>query len=199
MSLTQKAIDDRRWHGLDVLRELVAKESRPEPTISLERLEDTLEVADRFNACAPDVVEGSEEYCREFRNNVAHLESRLKHAVAQLDSLAKRVWDRCDQIEVRVIRQEKPSHETDEEIAKLLTSCHMGAQGYGNLKVAARLAAAVYGKQWASAIDRTDPGFETARKLRSIVIGTAPVGYSNKDMIWKRFKQAALGATDSNY
>ncbi len=196
MSLTTKALEDRKWVGLEALRDLLSMGNCPDPSIfyspdSLEHFGETLEVADRFIAHVPEVVRGSEESCQEFRKCVSRLESRLREVATQLDLLASEVRARCDRIDFQVIHPEMSPNAADQEIARLLASSHTGYQGYGSLKVAAKLAVHTYGDGWIEASNGSNPAFAIAQKLRSIVIDTAPTGYSNKDMIWKRFKEAA--------
>jgi hypothetical protein len=199
MSLTKKALEDRKWHGLEGLRDLLSRGEEPTPSIfgqpdSLERFGELLEVADRFNQQTPAVVSGSEQYCRDFSDCAARLEYQLREAGSRLELLADSIRKRRDQIHFQLLEQKSSLAQADQEIARLLTSSHMGSQGYGNLKVAARLAVTTYGQLWFGSTNRGDPSYEIAQKLRSIVIATAPVGYSNKDMIWKRFKEAAKGS-----
>jgi hypothetical protein len=64
--------------------------------------------------------------------------------------------------------------------------------GYGQIKSSAEYFAKAHGCEWAKKYPSTQEAEILRRKIRNIVISKTPENHSNKDVVWKRFRQYAL-------
>ena len=78
-----------------------------------------------------------------------------------------------------------------DRIRHLLKMSHLGADGYGGQRLAAELAVQAFGDEWLMSHPTSPMAKAMRSKLRSVVIETTPSNYSNKDMVWKRFRSYA--------
>ena len=64
--------------------------------------------------------------------------------------------------------------------------------GHGQLKYSAEIAASLYGCEWAYKNPKSLESIKLKLRLRDLVLSNTPVGHSNKDVVWQRFRQYAI-------
>jgi hypothetical protein len=64
--------------------------------------------------------------------------------------------------------------------------------GHGQLKYSAEIAASLYGCEWANKNPSSLENINLKIRLRDLVLSNTPVGHSNRDVVWQRFRQYAI-------
>ncbi len=64
--------------------------------------------------------------------------------------------------------------------------------GHGQLKYSAEIAASLYGCEWAYKNPSSFESNKLRQRLRDLVLSNTPIGHSNKDVVWQRFRQYAI-------
>ena len=64
--------------------------------------------------------------------------------------------------------------------------------GHGQLKYSAEIAARLYGCEWAYKNPKSLESIKLKQRIRDLVFANIPLGHSNRDVVWQRFKQYAI-------
>jgi hypothetical protein len=85
-------------------------------------------------------------------------------------------------------------NETMTSINDLLDRGKNGFSGfsYKQIKNSAERAAKEFGCEWAKKYPVSQDAINLRNRLRAIVLSNIPLGHSNKDVVWQRFRQYAL-------
>jgi hypothetical protein len=83
-------------------------------------------------------------------------------------------------------------HEIYTHIREMMKRSHMGSDGYGGQKKAAKLALESFGEEWVSKNPASVDAIVIRLNLRDIIKETTPKTHSNYYVVWQRFQKYAL-------